>query len=408
MPHDSIVFKTVARIAAALLLCASAAPAAFAAADAAAPDPQLMLKPLPLSTPAGSPTPLSAAAIEAGASPIAQVLGSSANGTVIKAYTVTHMRASDLQALLADINAPLLPRETSAIMVDLRSNSLLVKGTDAEHQIVENLIRRIDVLSKQVLVEVKIVSADEFFGKSLGAKFGVTRSRMLGPATPQQQGTQVGGNVGDLNQIATTGTSAFPPNVSLGASNALTSAPVAALALGFFKLPAGVNIGLEISALEEAGHTKILSEPKLVLGNLKPGLISSGQRVPYSKPSLVQGVNTTEFVDVKVSVSVTALVAPDGTISLDLSLTDDTVGANSPVGPTINTNQATSNVTLQSGETLLLGGFRSQANGQEKNQVPVVGSLPFIGGLFRNQVDNSVKRELLFIITPTIIEPQRL
>jgi type IV pilus assembly protein PilQ len=182
---------------------------------------------------------------------------------------------------------------------------------------------------------------------------------------------------------------------------------VTSLALGFYKLPAGINIGLEISALEEAGHTKILSSPKLVLSNQRPGLISSGQRIPYSRPSIVQGVNTTEFVDVKVSVAVTALVAPDGTISMDLVLTDDSVGSTSVVGPTINTNQATSNVTLQSGETLLLGGFQSSSQVEEKNQTPVLGDLPFIGNLFKNRSQNTVKRELLFIITPTIIESER-
>jgi type IV pilus assembly protein PilQ len=179
------------------------------------------------------------------------------------------------------------------------------------------------------------------------------------------------------------------------------------LALGFYKLPAGINIGMEISALEEAGHTKILSSPKLVLSNQRPGMISSGQRIPYSRPSIVQGVNTTEFVDVKVSVSVTALVAPDGTISMDLTLTDDSVGSTSAVGPTINTNQATSNVTLQSGETLLLGGFQSSSQVEEKNQTPVLGDLPVVGHLFKNRSQNTVKRELLFIITPTIIETER-
>jgi type IV pilus assembly protein PilQ len=273
---------------------------------------------------------------------------------------------------------------------------------------VENLVRRLDVQTQQILIEVKIVSADRFFGQSLGAKFGITSSHMLNVATPRQSGMQVGGNVGDLNQIATTGTSAFPGNVSLPAGNSLTAASVSSFALGLFKLPAGINIGLEISALEEAGHTKVLSEPKLVLSNLRPGLISSGQRIPYSKPSVVQGVNTTEFVDVKVSVAVTALVAPDGSISLELTLTDDTVGASSAVGPTINTNQATSNVTLQSGETLLLGGFRSSNDTEEKNQTPFLADIPILGNLFKNRSTASIKRELMFIITPSIIANHRI
>jgi type IV pilus assembly protein PilQ len=89
---------------------------------------------------------------------------------------------------------------------------------------------------------------------------------------------------------------------------------------------------------------------------------------------------------------------------MDLTLTDDSVGANSNVGPTINTHQATSNVTLQSGETLLLGGFQSSTNVNERNQTPLLGDLPVVGNLFRNQSNSTVRRELLFIITPTIIE----
>jgi type IV pilus assembly protein PilQ len=415
--HTSTVKRSIAWLAIAL---SAACPPMAQAAQAAQPDLNQMFQVMPLSAPTTTRAPeqatapartftaLSSDSIAAGATSIAQVLGSTASGTLIKAYTVTHMRASDVQTLLADPNSPLLPKELSTVVVDSRSNTLLVKGTEAEHQLIENLIRRLDVPAKQILVEVKIVSADEYFGKSLGAKFGVTSSHMLGAATPRQQGTQVGGTVGDLNQIANTGGSTFPNSVSLPATNSLTSALVSTFAFGFYKLPAGINIGLEISALEEAGHTKVLSNPKLVLSNLRPGLISSGQRIPYSKPSLVQGVSTTEFIDVKVSVAVTALVAPDGSISMDLSMTDDSVGGNSSVGPTINTNQATSNVTLQSGETLLLGGFQSSSQVEEKNKTPLLGDIPVVGHLFKNQSNNTVKRELLFIITPTIIESERM
>lgn len=406
-----LVFKS-------LVLIGTSAQAA-APVPVPAPDLNQLLQPMPLSVPARPIQADTAAAtsaprgtlsndsLDAYSSPGAQALGATLQGTLVKAYAVNHMRASELLALLSDPAMPLLPRDQAAVVVEPRSNLLLVRASQVEHQLIENLIKRVDVPSKQVLVEVKIVSADEYFGKSLGARFGVTSSHLLNGASPRQSGVQVGGSVGDLNQVVSTGTSGFPNAVSLPASNSLTQAAVSSLALGFYKLPAGINIGLEISALEEAGHTKILSSPKLVLSNQRPGLISSGQRIPYSRPSIVQGVNTTEFVDVKVSVSVTALVAPDGSISMDLTLTDDSVGTTSTVGPTINTNQATSNVTLQSGETLLLGGFQSSSQVEEKNQTPVLGDLPVVGNLFKNRSQNTVKRELLFIITPTIIETER-
>jgi type IV pilus assembly protein PilQ len=379
------------------------------------PDLKGLLGVLPLSAqlPAAVPpppalrpiaTPLPREQIEAGATGIAQVLGRTADGTLTKAYTITHLRAQDVQALLADMAAPLLARETSTVVVDARSNTLLLRGTEAEHQLAENLIRRIDAPVKQILVEVKIVSADEYFGKSLGARFGITSSHLLNVASARAGGTQVGATSAELKSIATTGTSSFPNMVSLPATNTLSGAPVSSFALGLFKLPAGINIDLEISALEEEGHTKVLSTPRLVLSNFKPGTLSSGQRIPYSKPSLVQGVNTTEFVDAKVSISVTALVAPDGSISMDLTLTDDSVGATSTVGPTINTNQLTSNVTLKSGETLVLGGFQSSTESGDANKTPVLGDLPLVGGLFRNRSSTSVKRELLFLLKPTVVD----
>ena len=409
-----------------LLLClggaaqAQVGPAAFPpipktdAGPAEPPNIRKLLIPVPLSVGAdvgsrvAAPAPtyqaMPAARVAAGATDIAQVLGSTANGTLTKAYTITHVRVADLQALIADINTPLLARETSTVLADARSNTLLVKGTEAEHQLVENLIRRIDKPVKQILVEVKIVSADEFFGKSLGARFGVTASHLLNVATPRQSGPQIAGSSGELNNIATTGTSTFPNMVSLPATNTLTAAAPSTFALGFYKLPAGINIGLEISALEEAGHTKVLSSPKLVLSNFKPGVLSSGQRIPYSRPSIVQGVTTTEFIDAKVSIAVTALVAADGLISMDLTLTDDSVGAISAVGPTINTNQLTSNVTLRSGETLLLGGFQSSTQSEEKEKTPWFGDIPGLGNLFKRRSATSVKRELMFVITPTIID----
>lgn len=377
-----------------------------------APNLRQLLKPMPLSAPPAAPgngpatsyQALPATQIAAGASDIAQVLGSTANGTLTKAYTITHLRVTDLLALIADPNAPLLARETSSVVADSRSNILLVKGTEAEHQLVENLVRRIDKPVKQVLVEVKIVSADEFFGKSLGARFGITASHLMNAANPRQSGVQVAANSADMNAMATTGMSAFPNMVSLPATNTLTSGAPSTLALGFYKLPAGINIGMEISALEEAGHSKVLSSPKLVLSNFKPGVLSSGQRIPYSRPSIVQGVTTTEFIDAKVSIAVTALVSPDGMISMDLALTDDSVGSVSAVGPTINTNQVTSNVTLRSGETLVLGGFQSSVQNQEKEKTPMLGDLPVIGNLFKRNSTTSVKRELMFVITPTIID----
>ncbi|MES2148544.1 MAG: secretin N-terminal domain-containing protein [Pseudomonadota bacterium] len=386
-------------------------PTTAAVPSAQSPSLRMLLRPVPLGVSgdigrAGVPNQqaLPTAELSAGASDIAQVLGSTTNGTVTKAYSLTHVRVVDLQALIADPNAPLLARETSSVVAESRSNTLIVKGTDAEHQLVENLIRRIDKPIKQILVDVKIVSADEFFGKSLGARFGITASHLLNAATPRQSGVQVAGSSSELNSIGTTGTSAFPNMVSLPATNTLTTGAPSTLALGFYKLPAGINIGLEISALEEAGHTKVLSSPKLVLSNFKPGVLSSGQRIPYSRPSLVQGVMTTEFIDAKVSIAVTALVSPDGLIAMDLTLTDDSVGSVSAVGPTINTNQVTSNVTLRSGETLLLGGFQSTTEAEEKEKTPWFGDIPLVGNLFKRRSNTSVKRELMFLITPTIVD----
>ena len=348
-------------------------------------------------------TPLPAARLEAESTNIAQVLGSTAIGTTTKAYTITHLRAAEVQALVADPAAPLLGRDAT-VVADSRSNTLFVKGSEADHQLVDNLVRRLDVPVKQILVEVKIVSADEFFGKSLGARLGITASHLLNVATDKPKGVQVAATNAELNNIATTGTSTFAPMVSLPATNNLTNAAPSTFAVGLYKIPAGINIGLELSALEEAGHTKVLSSPKLVLSNFKPGLLSSGQRIPYSRPSIVQGVNTTEFIDAKVSITVTALVAPDGSISMDLTLTDDSVGSVSPVGPTINTNQVTSNVTLKSGETLVLGGFQNSVETKETDKTPLLGDVPILGNLFKSNTSSSVKRELLFVITPVVVE----
>jgi len=391
--------------------CAGAVPTAAGAgqqaAPAAAPNLRDLLQPVAPSVGAqrgeSVSVPLPAARLEAESTNIAQVLGSTAIGTTTKAYTITHLRAAEVQALVADPAAPLLGRDAT-VVADSRSNTLFVKGSEADHQLVDNLVRRVDVPVKQILVEVKIVSADEFFGKSLGARLGITASHLLNVATDKPKGVQVAATNAELNNIATTGTSNFAPMVSLPATNNLTNAAPSTFAVGLYKIPAGINIGLELSALEEAGHTKVLSSPKLVLSNFKPGLLSSGQRIPYSRPSIVQGVNTTEFIDAKVSITVTALVAPDGSISMDLTLTDDSVGSVSPVGPTINTNQVTSNVTLKSGETLVLGGFQNSVETKETDKTPLLGDVPILGHLFKSDTSSSVKRELLFVITPVVIE----
>ncbi len=120
--------------------------------------------------------------------------------------------------------------------------------------------------------------------------------------------------------------------------------------------------------------------------------------------ALLRGFETKLLIDAKVSIAVTALVSPDGLISMDLALTDDSVGTVSSVGPTINTNQINSNITLRSGETLLLGGFQSSTQTDEKAKTPWFGDIPVLGNLFKRRANTSVKRELMFVITPTIIE----
>ena len=129
--------------------------------------PTLVVPGMPDTRPSGQIATLAALPredIESGATSIAQVLGSTSNGTITKAYTITHLRAMDMLALVADPAMPMLSRETSTVVADARSNTLMVKGTEAEHQLVENLIRRVDVPVKQILLEVKIITADEYFG----------------------------------------------------------------------------------------------------------------------------------------------------------------------------------------------------------------------------------------------------
>ena len=163
--------------------CAGAVPTAAGAgqqaAPAAAPNLRDLLQPVAPSVGAqrgeSVSVPLPAARLEAESTNIAQVLGSTAIGTTTKAYTITHLRAAEVQALVADPAAPLLGRDAT-VVADSRSNTLFVKGSEADHQLVDNLVRRVDVPVKQILVEVKIVSADEFFGKSLGARLGITAS----------------------------------------------------------------------------------------------------------------------------------------------------------------------------------------------------------------------------------------
>jgi type IV pilus assembly protein PilQ len=299
-----------------------------------------------------------------------------------------------------------------SLSIDERTNTLLVQDTTDKLAEIRRLVQTLDVPVKQVLIEARIVVVSDTYERDLGARLGITGFTTAGAGSLiSVSGTNVGTDtmvqsvLPSTTGAAPTGVVALPAldnryQVNLPAAN--TNGSIGLSILGGKHL-----LDLELSAAQNEGKSQTISAPRVITANQKQATILQGTEIPYQE-SASSGATTTQFKNAVLSLKVTPLITPDNRVVLDLDVSDDTVGAQvtSATGgsvPSIDTRQIITQVLVNDGQTVVLGGILETTKTKSANKVPFFADIPVLGNLFKSTTDINNKTELLIFITPKIL-----
>jgi type IV pilus assembly protein PilQ len=310
-------------------------------------------------------------------------------------------------------NATRILSPRGSVLFEQRTNQLFVSDIPSKLEEVQQMIAKIDIPVRQVLIEARIVEADDKFGRSLGVKLGTADLRGLRNGVP---GYSVGGgnyvSIGG-NYVNTGIQTGQTPNTTTSYNNtqvvnlpantgSISTEAAANIALTLFSATANRFLNLELSALEAEGKGKIVSSPRVITADQIKAEIEQGEEIPYLVASTA-GNTSVQFRKASLRLEVTPQITPEGSVLLDVAVYKDSRGVTTTAGPVINTKRAKTQVLVENGGTVVLGGIFTQNDGDEVNKVPVLGDIPFLGNLFKNRVRYSNRTELLIFITPKVM-----
>ena len=294
-----------------------------------------------------------------------------------------------------------------SVIVDERTNSIILTETADKIAEFRAVLDKLDVPVRQVLIEARIVSASSNVSESIGVRWGGIGT---GSYDNGEYSTFAGGSLETVNEIrmpSEDGSLAFtsPDHlvVDLGAQGQGASSFAIGVVSGSYLLD------LEISALESLGEAEVIGRPKVITADKQEASISSGQEIPYESATGGEGLGgasgtTTSFKEVELKLTVKPQITPDDRIIMKLDVKQDTVGAVTAGGLSIDTNNIVTQVLVNNGETIVLGGVYNTNMTRSITKTPLLGDIPYVGRLFKRNVDQVQKSELLIFITPRIIE----
>jgi type IV pilus assembly protein PilQ len=290
-----------------------------------------------------------------------------------------------------------------SVIAEPRTNQLFVTDIPSKLEQVQQLIGKLDIAVRQVLIEARIVEASDSFGKSLGVKLGGGSGTFDVGQTP---GNPIRASIGSSYVAGATGTTSGN-FVNLPSTGALGSSSPGAIALSIFGAASDPFLNLEISALEADGKGKVVSSPRVVTADQKAATIEQGTELPYQVASS-SGATSIAFRKANLKLDVTPQITPEGNIILDLDVTKDTVGQSTPAGFAIDTKHIKTQVLVENGGTVVIGGIFTEDLTESETRVPFFGELPGVGALFRYRAKSSTKREMLVFITPKMLADKAL
>ena len=298
-----------------------------------------------------------------------------------------------------------------SIVIDERTNTLIVKDTEEVISEIRRTLKKLDIPIRQVMISSRIVIAQDEFTKELGSRFGVTKastnSSGFGVTTGTFQGADTIASSGIDNIQATGQPEPFTIPSGVNAADRLNvnlaTAGAAAGSLAFAVLSGSSLIDLEISALQAENEGEVISSPRVVTADRHEAHIEQGVEIPYLSASS-SGATQVEFKKAVLSIVVTPQITPDDRVIMDLSVTNDTVGDIFSGIPSIDTREVGTQVLVNNGDTVVLGGIYQQITRDEVDKVPFLGDIPLIGYFFRHTLESDERRELLIFVTPQILK----
>ena len=317
---------------------------------------------------------------------------------ISESLQVNYAKASDYTTLLKTKDNSLLS-ERGSVSVDERTNKLLIRDTANNIAAITALIQQLDIPVRQVLIESRIVLATNDFSKELGVRFGVSSTNTSGADTAATSGNQT---AADAARQGTIPTAPGRYNVSLPVTSLNGSGGSIGIALA--SLPFGTLLDLELSAAQTEGKSETISSPRVITADQKKALIETGTEIPYAEAAS-SGAATVSFKKAVLSLEVTPQITPDDRIIMELKVSKDSPDfANlTAAGPPIKTQAVETNVLVDNGETIVLGGVYEQTKSKSVKRVPFFGDLPLVGFLFRSNFEQNNKSELLVFVTPKLI-----
>ncbi|NNC65672.1 MAG: type IV pilus secretin PilQ [Gammaproteobacteria bacterium] len=325
---------------------------------------------------------------------------------------VNYAKAADLAVLIGESGQNPLISERGSVAIDERTNTLLIQDTTERLANIRRLVTTLDIPVRQVLIESRIVIVNDDYNRELGVRFGSTivkenSSDGLVSLTGSGTGSDaiVESGLSNLNTTGQPFPVSVPPINQRYNVNVPVATPVGAIALAI--LDSDYLVDLELSALEAEGQGDIISAPRIVTANQREATIEQGVEIPYQESSS-SGATTTQFRPAVLSLTVTPQVTPDDRIIMDLLVTKDSVGelvasATGGFVPSIDTRSVATQVLVNDGETVVLGGIYETETRETVNKVPLLGDVPGLGVLFRSRAQVNNKAELLIFVTPKIL-----
>jgi type IV pilus assembly protein PilQ len=327
--------------------------------------------------------------------------------TRTESFQMSYQKAADVQKLLSDPTQRMLSKRGSAV-VDQRTNTLFVQDTPSRLEEVRRLIAKIDVAVRQVMIEARIVEASDAFSRNLGSRLGVVDTagaghRILGQNSPRFLGGAglastgfLTGQIGATPDFFANGTQVNLPAAGLNAFNA------GQLSFVLFNSAATRFLNLELTALEADGKGKIVSSPRVLTADQAEALIEQGTQIPY-QAATSSGATSVQFKNATLALRVRPQITPDGNVIMTLTVNKDSPGAVTAGGVAINTKTVKTEVLVENGGTVVIGGIFEQSDRTDVTKIPLLGDLPIIGWLFKNTTTATSKTELLVFITPRVV-----
>lgn len=293
-----------------------------------------------------------------------------------------------------------------SVIFETRTNQLFVSDIPSKLEEVQQMIAKIDIPVRQVLIEARIIEAVDSFGRTLGARLGTSNQTAVASAGKLNLGLSgnYSGVVAETGQ-SLSGSAASVANsyfVNLPAQALSTGASAATLGVSLFSSSVNHALNLEISALEADGKGKVVSSPRVITADQVKAIIESGEELPYQQATS-SGATSVTFRKANLNLEVTPQITPEGSIIMSVDINKDSVGRVTTAGFAINTKHVETQVLVENGGTVVIGGIFTQSEDETENKVPLLGDIPVVGFFFKNNVRNRARSELLVFLTPKVV-----